>query len=110
MKIWTTIPGTINTGWVNIEIGQEVTVFRCSSGHSAFGEKAHLTRTTSQHLVFVTESGAEVKTKIDNLFAVVGKAQKAGYCVSLKQIDKFDNIYREQVAFWNSKKCCFEKR
>ena len=55
MKVWAHIPGTIESGFVDVQFGQEVTVFRCGSGHSKFGERAHLARVTSQHLVFVTE-------------------------------------------------------
>lgn len=110
MKVWTTIPNTIDTGWADINIGQEVTVYRCGSGFSVFGEKAHFERTTKQHLIFVTESGAEVKTKIDNLFAVVGKAHKAHYCVTLKKFEDFDTICHEKVMYWNGSKCVFEKK
>lgn len=109
MKVWSFTDG-VNTGWVDMNIGDKVTVFRCSSGHSCFGEGATLARTTSQHLVFVTDSGAEVKTKIDNLFVVVGKAAKAGYVVSRKQVEDFDCLYKEHVSFWNSKKMQFEKK
>lgn len=110
MKVWAGIPGTVQTGYVDMEIGQEVTVFRCSSGHSVFGEKAHLQRTNSQHLIFVTESGAEVKTVLDNLFDVRGKAAKAGYVVSLRKFDEWDGIYHEHVGYWDSKKMTFVKK
>ena len=102
--------GTSNTGWINIEIGQEVTVFKCGSGLTVYGEKAHLERTTAQHLVFVTESGAIVKTAIDNLFKVVGKAARAHYCVSLTKYEKFTHMVHSNVRYWNSKKCCFETK
>lgn len=107
MKVWTMIEGTLDTGWVDIEIGQRATVYRCSRGNAIFGEEATLKRTTNQHLVFVTDSGAEVKTRIDNLFDVRGKAAKAGYAVSLR---KFEKMYHESVGYWNSKKMCFEKK
>ena len=111
MKVWTfKHDGTANTGWVNIEIGQEVTVFHSHSLHTTFGERAHLERTTAQHLVFITESGAVVKTAIDNLFRVVGKAAKAHYCVSLRKYDDFEHMLHENVRYWNNKKCCFETK
>lgn len=107
MKVWTSIQGTCNTGYVDIEIGQEVTVFRCSSGLSCFGERATLTRTTKRHLVFTTESGSEVKTAIDNLFKVSGKMSK--YNVTLRKFEEFGkDIYKERVYYWNDRKCQME--
>ena len=106
MKVLTTIPGTIGTGWVDIEIGQEVTVFRCGSACTCFGERAFLTRTTKNHLVFTTESGSIVKTAIDNLFRTVGKM--SAYSVTLKKFEDFGHIYKERVCYWNSNKCCME--
>lgn len=85
--------------WMGIKIGQEVTIFRCGSGHTVFGERAHLERTTKQHLVFVTESGAIVKTAIDNLHQVVDKAAKERYCVSIRKYDDFEDIIHETVRF-----------
>lgn len=67
----------------NIEIGQKVFVGHAGSGHSCFGEYATLERTTAKHLVFKTESGATIKTAIDNLHQVIGKAGKQGNFVSL---------------------------
>lgn len=67
----------------NIEIGQKVFVGHCGSGRTVFGEYATLERTTTKHLVFKTESGATIKTAIDNLHQVVGKAGKQGNFVSL---------------------------
>ena len=101
-KVW-------NCGnWMEIQMGQEVTIFRCGSGHAAFGERAHLERTTKQHLIFVTESGAQVKTAIDNLHHIVGKAAKERYCVSIRKYDDFEGIIHEDVKFWNNNKCKFE--
>ena len=103
MRVW-------NCGkFENIEIGQVVTVFRCGSGLSTFGEKATLTRTTSQHLVFTTESGAIVKTKIDNIQHVVGKAAK-DWAVSTRPYEDFEHMTHSKVMFWNEKKLCFEKK
>lgn len=68
---------------VNVELGTKALVFCCGSGHSYYGEFATLVRTTKQHLVFETESGITVKTSIDNLNNVVGKAGKQGWCISL---------------------------
>ena len=108
MKVWTFTGNGCKTGFVDMKIGDRVTVFRCGSAHTTFGEPATLTKTTAQHLVFTTDSGAVVKTKIDNLFDVIGKAAKAGYCVSRRQFETFDQMYKENVKFWNNKKCCFE--
>ena len=112
MKVWTTIPGTINSGWVDIQLGQTVTIYRCSSfSNNVWGESAKLVRTTKQHLVFITESGSTVKTDIRNLFRVIGKARKAGYSVTLKPVEQFEqitNFHHERVKFWNDSKCCFE--
>lgn len=110
MKVWTHTGNGCETGFVDMMIGDRVTVFRCGGGHSTFGEPATLTKATAQHLVFTTDSGATVKTKIDNLFATVGKADKAGYCVTRRPFEDFDHMYRENVRFWNNKKCCFETK
>ena len=67
----------------NIEIGQKVFVGHCGSGHSCFGEYATLERTTTKRLVFKTESGATIKTDIENIHKVIGKAGKQGNFVSL---------------------------
>lgn len=107
MKVWTTIPGTCKTGYVDIEIGQEVTVYRCSSGMSVFGERATLTRTTSRHLIFTTESGSEIKTAIDNLFRI--PARMGEWNVTLKKFEEFgDHIHKTRVCYWNDKKICME--
>lgn len=108
MKVWTFTGNGCETGFVDMKIGDRVTVFRCGSARTTFGEPAVLTKTTAQHLVFTTDSGAVVKTKIDNLFAVVGKAANAHYNVSRRQFDDFQDMIRENVKFWNNKKCCFE--
>lgn len=106
MKVWASILGTARTGWVDIELGQEVTVFRTSRAMNCFGERAHLTRATKRHLVFTTESGSEVKTKVDNLFITVGKM--SDYSVSLKKFEDFHHIVKERVSYWNNDKCKFE--
>lgn len=91
LKVW-------NCGnWMEIQMGQEFTVFRCSSGHTTFGERAKLVRNTKAHLVFETESGAIVKTTIDNLHQVIGKAAKERYCVSIRKYDDFKDIIHETV-------------
>lgn len=77
MKIW-------DCGkFEDIEIGQKVFVGHCGSGYTVFGEYAILERTTTKHLVFKTESGATIKTDIENLNKVIGKAGKQGNWVSL---------------------------
>lgn len=110
MKVWSNIPGTCDTGYINMDIGQEVTVFRCGRGTSVFGERGFLKRTTENHLVFETESGAVVKTAIDNLFVTVGKARKGGYAVTTKKYDDFVRIIHDPVCYWNSEKHIFEKK
>lgn len=77
MKVWA------NGKSENIEIGQKVFVGHCGSGHSVFGEYGTLVRTTKMHLVFKTDSGKTIKTAIDNLHQVIGKAGKQGNFVSL---------------------------
>lgn len=108
MKVLTFTGNGCETGFVNMSIGERVTVFSCGSGHTTFGEPATLTKATSQHLIFTTDSGAIVKTKVDNLFVTVGKAARAGYSVTRRPFESFDHMIRENVRFWNSKKCCFE--
>lgn len=76
MRVW------FNGKFINMAINQKVFVGHSGSGHTVFGEYAVLKRTTVQHLVFVTESGATIKTKKDNLHYVVGKAGKQGNFVS----------------------------
>lgn len=106
MKVW------YNGRFEDVIVGQKVLVARTGSCKTYFGEFATLERKTANHLVFVTESGAVVKTKISNLHEVVGKAGKEGYFVSLKvegrESDK--NFISEDVRFWNSKKKCFENK
>ena len=106
MKVWTI------GKFEEMEIGQKVLVARCGGGHSYFGEFGRLARTTSRHLVFETESGAQVKTAIDNINEVVGKAKKEGYWVSTKvegrEGDK--NFIHSEVSFWDEKKRCLVKK
>ncbi len=99
MKVWT------DGKFEDIEIGQKVLVAYCGSGHSYFGEYGTLVRTTARHLVFETESGAQVKTAIDNLNRVVGKAKKEHIWVTTRiegrENDK-DFIHTE-ISFWDEK-------
>ena len=83
--------------YINIEIGQEVTVARCGSGHTIFGEPALLERTTKQHLVFKTESGQTVKCPIDNISYTIGKAK--GYFIMMKKFEDVENIIHSAVTF-----------
>lgn len=91
-----------------ITLTSEDTVFvgRCSSGRTVFGERARLTKILKNHLVFTTESGAQVKTDSDA--NTVGKAKAAGYWVCLSDRTGEDNVLHEAVSYWNDKKCCFE--
>lgn len=84
---------------INIKIGQEVTVARCGSGHTKFGEPALLERTTKQHLVFKTESGKTVKCPIDNMSRTVGKANQAGYFIIVRKFEDVKDIIRHPVMF-----------
>lgn len=97
--------------FVNVEIGQKVLVARCGSGRSYFGEFGKIAKTTSKHIVVVTESGAVVKTNINTL-NTVGKAAKEGYFVSVnvegREEDK--NFIHQSVRYWNEKKLCLEKK
>ena len=83
--------------FINMEIGQEVTVARCSSGHTKFGEPALLDRMTKQHLVFKTESGKIVKCDIENMSQTVGKAKKAGYFIIVRKFEEIDNMIHSKV-------------
>lgn len=85
--------------FINIEIGQEVTVARTGGGHTVFGEPATLTRTTKQHLVFTTKSEKTVKCPIDNMSLTVGKAHKSGYFIILKKFEDVENIIHSSVMF-----------
>ena len=104
MKVW-------HCGdFVEVKLGQRVSVLRCGWGHSVFGEAATLERATAQHLVFVTDSGAVVKTGRENLMTV-GKAAKNHYFVSLHQPEEYgDDFCQSQVSFWNEKTCRLEKK
>lgn len=104
MKVW-------NCGeFVEVNFGQRVSVLRCGSGHSVFGEAATLSHATSQHLVFVTDSGAIVKTRRDGL-QTIGKAAKNRYFVSLHQPEEYGKeFYSWPVSFWNEKTCRLEKK
>lgn len=106
MKVW------FYGEWKEIEIGQKVLVAYCGSGKSYFGEFGKFVKTTKSHMVFETESGAIVKTKIDNIHEVIGKAAKENYFVSLAVEGREDdkNFIHQKVRFWNSKKCCFESK
>lgn len=106
MKVWHC--GKYET----IEIGQKVLVAHCGSGHSYFGEFGKLVKTTKQHLVFQTESGAQIKTAIDNLHQVVGKAKKVDLWVSLNIEGREDdkNFTHSEINFWDEKKMCFVKK
>ena len=101
-----------NGKFIDMHIGQKVLVAHCGSGCTYFGEFGTLVRTTGRHMVLVTESGAAVKTAIDNIHHVVGKAKNEGYFVSVN-VDGRENdphFIHQNVRFWNSNKCCFENK
>lgn len=91
-----------------ITLTENDTVFvgRCGSGRTVFGEKAHLSKILKNHLVFTTESGAQVKTNLDAW--TVGKANNAGYFVALRDMTNEENVIYQKVHYWNSKKLCME--
>lgn len=102
MKVW-------DLGkFVDVKIGQKVLVAKCGSGKSCFGEFGKIARTTSKHIVVITDSGAVVKTNIETL-NTIGKAAKAGYFVSL-HIDGREDMVHNNVTYWNEKKLCFENK
>lgn len=103
MKVWTT------GKFIDVSMGQRFLVARCGSGQIYYGEYATLTRTTKQHMVFITDSGAQVKTAVDNLCMVVGKAAKEGYFVSpyIEGRDEDEYFMKEHVSFWDPKKLKF---
>lgn len=104
MKVW------YNGKHIDIEIGQTVTLCRLGGfAKSLFGESGKLERVTKQHMIFVSESGGVIKTKIDNIHYIVGKAHKEGWFVSLKPIEEL-NIIHEKVKFWDDKRCIFVKK
>ena len=109
MKVWTFTNGC-ETGFADINIGDKVAVYRCGgfTGRSRWGEEGKLTKVTAQHLIFTTNSGAIIKTKVDNLFDVRGKAAKAGYIVKIGELP--ENTFKEEVGYWNREKGCFEKK
>lgn len=83
--------------YINIEIGQEVTVARSGSGRTVFGEPATLTRTTKNHLVFTTQSGQTVKCPIDNMSRTVGRANQAGYFIITRRFEDINDIIKSAV-------------
>ena len=102
MKVW-------NAGqWIEVNIGDRFFVGTCGSGHTVFGENATLVKANT-HLVFQTDSGTIVKTKIDNLNDEVGKAKANNYFVSVGE-RKEDQYLKQAVCFWNAKKACFETK
>lgn len=99
MKVWT------DGKFEDIEIGQKVLIAHCGSGRSYFGEYGTLVRTTARYLVFETESGAQVKTAIDNLNHVIGKAKKEHYWVTTR-IEGRENdkdFIHTAISFWDEK-------
>lgn len=104
MKVW------YSGKYIDVEIGQTVTMCRIGGfSGGMFGESGKLERVTKQHMIFVSDSGGVVKTKIDNLHHIVGKADKKGWFVSLKPIEELNIIY-EKVRFWDDKRCVFVKK
>lgn len=91
-----------------IEINDEMDFYvgTCGSGRTVFGEKAKLTRTTANHLIFTTESGTIVKTNYN--MTTIGKAAKNNYWVGVGDRTNEPNYINQRVHYWNDSKCCFE--
>lgn len=104
MKVW------YDGERIDLYEGQVVTVYRCGLGHKIYGELATLTRATKQHLIFTTDSGATVKTRMDNLHATVGRAKESGHSVSPKPVDAFPHMIHEEVRYWDKASCTFVKK
>ena len=83
--------------YMELCVGQVVTVYRRGQDHKLYGELASLTRSTKRYLVFTKDSGATVKTRLDNLHATVGEAREQGYCVSPEPADAFPHMIHEEV-------------
>jgi len=103
MKAW------YNGEYVEVYVGQVVTVYRCL-GQKIYGELATLTRATKRCLVFTTDSGATVKILLDNLHATVGRVKENGYCVSPRSVEAFSHMVHEEVRFGDKAKCRFVKK
>mgnify|MGYP006987438403 CR=1 FL=1 len=78
MKVW--------SGGELIDLKQNQIVFigRPGTGKTVFGEYGTFIGTTNQHLVFRTDSGKIVKTKLNDMDYVVGKAKEYNVFVSTK--------------------------
>lgn len=99
-----------NGNWETINNEMDFFVGRCGSGHTVFGENAKLVKVLKNSLVFETESGSMVKTKIDSL-NTIGKARREGYFVSVGKRDYSDtNIINSKVTFWNKKTLEFDSK
>lgn len=93
--------------FIEIDENTEFYVGRCGSGHTVFGERAKLHKVLAKHLVFITESGALVKTTIDTM-STVGKAKANDYWVGLGDRTDNPNYIYQPVHYWNEKKLCME--
>lgn len=106
MKVW------YNGNHADIQIGQTISILRLGGfcHNHLFGEGGKLERVTKQHLVFVSESGGIVKTKINNIHNVIGKMGKEGWFISLKNIEEFPHVCHDTVKYWDTKTCTFKKK
>lgn len=93
--------------WMIIDENTDFYVGRCGSGHTVFGEPAHLFKILKNHLVFKTDSGALVKTTKGYL-RTVGKAANNGYWIGLGDRTGQPDYINWDVAYWNEKKLCFD--
>lgn len=94
MKVWS------NGSWADIEIGQRVFIGQVS-GNTVFGEPGTFVRTTKRNCVFVSDSGSEVKTPIDNIMLTSGGWHEDGWWVSLHTERDY---FPRKPAYWNQKK------
>ncbi len=91
-----------NGEYIELYVGQVVTVYRRGQDHKLYGELATLTRSTKRYLVFTTDSGATVKTRVDNLHVTVGEARERHYRVSPKPVDAFPHMIHQEVRCGDS--------
>ena len=91
--------------FIEVEIGQKFLIARSGSWRSYFGEYATLVRATNNHFVFVTESGSQIKTSIDNLNKVVGKFKDYFVSPIIEGRDEDPEFHKERVHYWDNTKC-----
>ena len=89
--------------FIDMEIGYRVFITYKRRSYGTFGEYATLERTTKQHLVFVTDTGSVVKTKISSLNVVAGLAGEKGVQV-FPEFENLGKVTISKVEWYNSEK------